>query len=143
MPRPLDVADMNSFAPPPSVSTTLKYMGVDTPWKESCDERPHFIATRKHSQHLSRITCTYTSCPVCYMYFTRRTAPKSSTELRPINGSINTPPSIVEERLIWRPAGTTWPGKDSLGHTDPRTLYLVFQTLGILKLCYLILLQTA
>ena len=49
------------------------------------------------------------------------------------------PPSITGERFTGRPAVTTWPGRDSLGHTDLRTLYLVFQTLQILNLCYLIL----
>ena len=52
------------------------------------------------------------------------------------------PPSITRERRTGRPASTTWPGRCSLVHTDFRTFYLVFQTLQILNLCYIILLDT-
>ena len=47
-------------------------------WGKSRDERPHFVASREHSQHLLHTTRTYASCPVCFMHDTRTMALESS-----------------------------------------------------------------
>ena len=54
----------------------------------------------------------------------------------------SSPPSIVGERCTGRPATTTWPGRCTPGHKDPRTWYLVFSTFVILNLCRMIWMDT-